>query len=118
MTASTPQPTGVWAWIWQRITAVLLVLLLGAHMVVLHFVPANLEIHFVGVAARFKSVLYLLIDSGLLVFGMYHGMNGVRNILFDFAFANKWRGAINAVMWIVIIAYSVWGAYALTFFLR
>jgi succinate dehydrogenase hydrophobic anchor subunit len=49
---------------------------------------------------------------------MYHGMNGARNILFDFAFANKWRGAINVVMWIVIIAYSVWGAYALTFFLK
>ncbi len=46
MTQSPSQPQGVWAWIWQRITAVLLVVFLGTHIFVLHYVPENLNIDF------------------------------------------------------------------------
>ncbi len=116
MTQTSAQPQGVWAWIWQRITAVLLVLLLGTHIFVLHYVPENMTINFLGVAARFKSVLYLIVDSGLLAFGLYHGLNGVRNILFDFIVDADKRRALNALMWIVLLGFLGWGMYALTFF--
>jgi hypothetical protein len=66
MTHITTKPQGVWAWILQRVTAVLLVVFLGTHLFVLHYIPDNMNINFLGVAARFKSVLYLVIDSGLL----------------------------------------------------
>ena len=55
MTQSPSQPQGVWAWIWQRITAVLLVVFLGTHIFVLHYVPENLNINFAGVALRFGA---------------------------------------------------------------
>ena len=108
----------VWAWILQRITAKLLFVLLGAHLVVLHFVPANLNINYLGVAARFQSVLYLIIDSGLLATGLYHGLNGVRNILFDYIVTDSTRRAINVVLTLVGLAFLLWGGYALTAFLK
>jgi succinate dehydrogenase / fumarate reductase membrane anchor subunit len=112
------KPQGVWAWILQRITAVLLIVLLGTHIAILHYVPGNLNINFVGVAARLKSVLYLIVDSGLLAIGLYHGINGVRNVLFDYVVKEGVRRALNIVMWIVGIAFTLWGAYALTAFVK
>ena len=112
------RPQGVWPWILQRITAKLLFVLLGAHLVVLHFVPANLNINYFGVAARFQSVLYLIIDSGLLATGLYHGLNGVRNVLFDYIVEDNTRRAINVVLILVGLAFLLWGGYALTAFLK
>ncbi len=118
MIPTTVQPQGVWAWIWQRITAVLLVVFLGTHMVVLHYVPENLNINFLGVTARFKSVLYLIVDSGLLATGLYHAFNGVRNILFDFVVDEGKRRAITLTLFLIGLAFLLWGAYALTFFIQ
>jgi succinate dehydrogenase / fumarate reductase membrane anchor subunit len=118
MTPITAKAQGVWAWIGQRITAVLLVVFLGTHIFVLHYVPENLNINFVGVAFRFKSLLYVIIDSGLLATGLYHGLNGVRNVLFDFVLNEGTRRLINWVLWLVGGALTLWGAYALTFFMK
>ncbi len=115
---ASPQPHGAWAWIWQRITAVLLVIFLGAHLFVLHYVPENLSINFLGVAARFKSVLYVIVDSGLLAVGLYHALNGIRNVLFDFVVAEGKRTAITWTLIVVGLAFLGWGAYALTAFMK
>jgi succinate dehydrogenase hydrophobic membrane anchor protein len=118
MTQISLKPQGVWAWILQRITAVLLFFFLGAHLFVLHYVPENLNINFLGVAARFKSVLYLVIDGGLLATALYHGLNGIRNVLFDFVISTGMRRAINAMLLTAGVAFFLWGAYALMFFLK
>ncbi len=115
---SSAKPQGVWAWIWQRITAVLLAVFLGTHIFVLHYIPANMTITFAGVAVRFQSVLYLVIDSALLAISLYHGLNGVRNVLFDFVIADGTRRLWNILFWIVGVVFLLWGAYALTFFLK
>lgn len=115
---SSAKPQGVWAWIWQRITAVLLAVFLGTHIFVLHYIPANMTINFVGVAFRFQSMLYLVIDSALLALSLYHGLNGVRNVLFDFVIADGTRRAFNIFFWIIGVAFLLWGAYALTFFVK
>ena len=118
MTRLAAKPQGVRAWILQRITAALLLVLLGTHIAIMHFVPANLNINFVGVAARMQSVMYLIVDSGLLAVGLYHALNGVRNVLFDYIVKQGPRRTINTVLWIVGIAFTLWGAYALTAFLK
>jgi succinate dehydrogenase / fumarate reductase, membrane anchor subunit len=118
MTQLSAKPQGVWAWILQRLTAVLLVFFLGAHLTVLHYVPENMNINFLGVAARFKGVLYIIIDSGLLAVAVYHALNGVRNVLFDFVVNDGKRRALSLVLVLVGIVYLIWGAYALTFFVK
>ncbi len=118
MTRTVPQPQGVWAWILQRLTAVILVLLLGTHLAVLHYIPDNLNINFAGVALRLRGALYFLVDSGLLAFGLFHGLNGVRNVLFDFIVAAGARRWLNALVLIVGVALTLWGAYALWVFVQ
>ncbi len=111
------KPEGVWAWILQRVTAVLLALFLGTHLFVLHYIPENLTINFIGVAARFKSVLYLIVDSGLLAIGLYHALNGLRAVLFDYIAGENARRSITYVLWVVGVAFLLWGAAALTKFM-
>ena len=118
MTQSIAKTQGVWPWILQRVTAALLLLLLGTHLAILHFVPANLNINFVGVVTRMQSVLYLIVDSGLLAVGLYHALNGVRNVLFDYVVKDRPRRMINVVMWVLGVAFTLWGAYALTAFVK
>ena len=118
MTQLAPKPQGVWAWILQRITAALLLVLLGAHIAIMHFIPANLSINFIGVAARMQSVLYLFVVGGLLAVGLYHALNGVLNVLFDCVVKQGPRRAINTVMWIMGIGFTLWGAYARTAFVK
>ncbi|MDP3046674.1 MAG: hypothetical protein Q8O07_04280 [Chloroflexota bacterium] len=122
----TTQPTpahdakaqGVWAWILQRLSAVLLFVLLGTHLGVLHYVDENLVINFAGVAARMKSVLYLIIDCGLLSVGLYHALNGLRAVIFDFGFGESGRRAITYTLLVVGVAFLLWGTYALAAFLK
>lgn len=118
MTQITARPQGVWAWILQRVTAVLLVVFLGTHLFVLHYIPDNMNINFLGVAARFKSVLYVIIDSGLLGVALYHGLNGIRNVLFDFVVDAGKRRTFDILFWLAGLAFLLWGAYALTPFLN
>jgi succinate dehydrogenase cytochrome b556 subunit len=119
MTQPTPaKAQGVWAWILQRLSAVLLFVLLGTHLAVLHYVDENLVITFAGVAARMKSVLYLIVDGGLLSVGLYHALNGLRAVIFDFGFGESVRRAITYMLLVVGVAFLLWGTYALAAFLQ
>ena len=108
--------SGSWAWILHRFTAALLILLLGAHFWVLHFVPANAIITFGGVSARLQQVLFWIIDYGLLVTGLYHGLNGLRNVALDYW--PRTNRSLAVVLLIAGLAAAVYGAGALGVFIR
>lgn len=112
------RPEGVWPWILQRATAVLLAFFLGSHLFVLHYIPSNLTINFAGVSARFASVFYVFIDSGLLAVCLFHALNGLRAILFDYVTGESARRSITYVLLVVGVAFLIWGGYALTAFTR
>jgi succinate dehydrogenase cytochrome b556 subunit len=114
----TASAQGVWAWILQRITAVLLAVFLGTHLAVLHYVDENLVINFAGVATRMKSALYLFVDGGLLIIGLYHALNGVRAVILDFVVGESARRSVTAVMWVLGVAFALLGLYALAAFLK
>jgi succinate dehydrogenase cytochrome b556 subunit len=122
MTQPTPaqgaKAEGVWAWILQRLSAVLLFLLLGTHLAVLHYVSENLTINFAGVAMRMKILLYLIVDGGLLSVGLYHALNGLRAVLFDFNFGESGRRAITYTLLVAGVAFLLWGMYGLAAFLQ
>lgn len=109
---------GIWAWILQRISAVLLLVFLGTHLLVLHYIPENLIITFAGVAARCKSTLYVAVDGGLLAIALYHGLNGLRGILFDYIAGESARRAITWALLVVGVAFLLWGAYTLAAFTK
>ncbi|MGE5672513.1 MAG: hypothetical protein ACM3XM_01325 [Mycobacterium leprae] len=106
----------LWTWIWHRITAVVLVLLLGTHFAVMHFVNPTAEITFATSQVRLQSLLYMIVDFGMLLFALFHGLNGLRNIVLDY-----WPKAGKAVAWVLtvfgIIAVG-YGSTALYAFLK
>ncbi|MEW8979759.1 MAG: succinate dehydrogenase hydrophobic membrane anchor subunit [Symbiobacterium sp.] len=105
----------LWAWITHRITAVVLVVLGAIHFGVMHFVDPTAVITFGDSQMRLQSALYLVVDAGLLVTGLYHGLNGVRNIILDY-----WPGAGRAAGWILTaigVVAAGYGSLALAAFL-
>lgn len=107
---------GLWAWVIQRLSAVLLILLLGTHFGIMHFVNPTVEITFMSSSLRLQGTLYFLVDSGLLFLGMFHGLNGIRNIILDYwPRSGKTAGVVLSL---IGIAYAVYASTALAAFVN
>jgi succinate dehydrogenase/fumarate reductase cytochrome b subunit len=102
---------GTIAWVLQRVTAYGLIVFLAVHMWFNHYAdlrngnPITFEI----VHRRFELLpaLYALNDLGLLTCTIFHGMNGVRNIAYDWFTNTALRRAVT-VMLIIISLIALW----------
>lgn len=80
---------GTLAWALQRVTAYGLIIFLSVHIWFNYF--ANIRtgnvLTFELVNRRFElyPVLYAINDVGLLTFSIFHGFNGVRNVVYDWS---------------------------------
>ena len=91
---STRMP--VWLWLLQRVSGLLILGLVIAHMVVNHFVDPAAAIDVAYVQANVRKVIFLLVDSSLLLLGLFHGLTGLRNVLYDFFAGTRARRLIAA----------------------
>ncbi len=117
METAARKSSGAWAWLLQRISAVLLLALLSIHIGVLHFIRPGGEISFHTVNIRLETLLYMVVDYGLLGIVLYHGLNGARNVLLDFTFGLRAEKAISLVLLLVGVVDFLYGAWALTPFI-
>jgi len=108
---------GVWAWLGQRVSGVVLVFLLGIHLWVLHFVDPGAGVVFQGVAIRLRSVFFIVVDLALLAFSLYHGLNGLRTVILDYSISEKAARKLTWVLTAVGVAAFVYGALGLMAFL-
>lgn len=111
-------PTGIWGWLLQRVSAVLLVVVLGVHLWILHFASEPAVLTVAGVSLRLKSLSYALVDCTLLAVALYHGLYGLRSVIFDYVTGDRSRRTISLIIWVVGVAAFLYGGYALTPFLR
>ncbi len=102
-----------WLWLLQRVTSVGLIVVLLFHMVVLHYVDPSEEITLLDTKARLQQVLFIVVDSFLLAFALFHGLNGVRNVAYDYFPKPRTRKVISSVLVMVGLATLVWGAFVL-----
>ncbi|HEY1013466.1 MAG TPA: hypothetical protein VGE07_12225 [Herpetosiphonaceae bacterium] len=119
----TPQPvrvslrSGTWPWVFQRITAYGLIVFLGVHMYFNHFarLDETTPITFQLVNQRFSlyPILYALNDSLLIICSLFHGMNGVRNVLYDLTTNRALRIIGSVILAIIAIGFSGYGAWVL-----
>jgi succinate dehydrogenase hydrophobic membrane anchor protein len=111
MFGRTPRTTGL-AWLLQRVSAVVLAAGLIAHFLVLHFLidrPVTLD----KVADRLKAPCWVAFDLLLLALVLYHGLNGISNILADYAPGPSARAWTRRVLWVLGIAAFAFGVVAL-----
>ena len=104
---------GLWPWLLQRVTAVLLIVFLGAHWGTLHFVLAGRSITFDRVSERLATPLFVFIDTALLVLVIYHGLNGLSIIVGDFAIGPRAKRAVDWALIAIGLGTFVYGLNAL-----
>jgi succinate dehydrogenase / fumarate reductase membrane anchor subunit len=88
---------GLWPWFFQRVTAVYLAVGMIAHFYVLHFSGAEAT-GFGAVTARFREPAWFCFDMSLLVTALYHGLNGLWNIMLDYGLDGTPRKVIGWCM--------------------
>ncbi len=107
-------------WTWHLAAGVVILLLLGLHMTIMHldeivrvFSPAAGEpIDWANVTARGKSVFFLVNYVVLLGAALFHGLYGLRNILFELNPATGVKKGLNALFFVAGLALFVFGGWA------
>jgi succinate dehydrogenase / fumarate reductase membrane anchor subunit len=91
----------VFLWLFQRMSAVLLVLLLGVHLWASNF------------ATNWAALLRAGVDISLLVVALFHGLNGIRTIVLDFGLGNQSRRFVSVSLWMLGFTAFLFGMYGL-----
>ncbi len=109
-------------WTWHLGAGVVILVLLGLHMVVMHldavvhfaaYNPAGgLPVDWANVAARAKSAFFAVTYVVLLGAALFHGLYGLRNIVFELNPARGLKTAISAILLIGGIGLFVLGTWA------
>ena len=88
-------------WLWQRITAAFLVIVLAFHFFLLHFVHHADEVTFAMSAGRMEQLSYYSLMILFLVTATFHGVNGVYNALVNQGTTGTRK---RVVKWVLIAA--------------
>jgi succinate dehydrogenase / fumarate reductase membrane anchor subunit len=109
--------SGLWPWLLQRVSALLLLFFIVAHLWIEHFMHLGAPITFHSVAVRLLHWTYAGIDYGLLVVVVYHGLNGLRSIILDAALTPRQVRAVTGGLWILGVVTVIFGINVLSPFL-
>ncbi len=100
-------------WLLQRISAVFLSVLLGIHFWVGHYADFGAPVTFAGVHMRLQNALFIILDSILLISVVFHGLNGIRNIILDYSALLSHNRSVSLILFIIGTATVIFGIYAL-----
>ena len=100
MNASRSTPTNVWLWLFQRVSAMLLVVILGVHLWLANFGQAS-------------SSLRAVLGVVLLGLALFHGLNGVRTVIFDFNIGAQGRKFTTMLLLLLGVVSLLFGMYGL-----
>jgi len=85
-------------WLWQRITAAFLIVVLAFHFFLLHFVHHADEVTFGMSAGRMQTWSYYSLMILFLVTATFHGVNGVYNALINVGLTGVKRRVVKVVL--------------------
>ena len=95
------EPRATSSWLWQVITGVGLVILLGLHIIANHFIAKGGLRDFADVVAYLRSPIFLVLEVLFLVFVATHAMLGVRAILMDFGLSDRAEKRLSQALTVV-----------------
>jgi succinate dehydrogenase / fumarate reductase membrane anchor subunit len=116
---ATTKVAGSWPWFLQRVTAVLLVVLLAVHIVIDHFWNmSTLDLKVSSIHVRLGQLIWIGVDWSMLAVVLFHGLNGTRTVMFDFDMFIKRKKWVDVGLWILGVAMLVWGMIILVPFIN
>lgn len=109
----TNMKTGMWAWIGHRLTGIILVVYIFMH---LSFITTaslgNGEKSFDDLMAITSQPLFVAMDFLLVFVVIYHGMNGLRVVLFDLGLGIRRQKLVFWVAMAIAAVMTVAGLWA------
>jgi succinate dehydrogenase / fumarate reductase membrane anchor subunit len=103
-------------WVWQAVTGIALLALLGLHFIAHHFVVEGGLRNFQQVQEYIGNPIILTLEVLFLVVVTPHALLGVRAILFDLQLSEATEKWIDRVLWVIGIAtvlYGFWLTWAI-----
>jgi succinate dehydrogenase/fumarate reductase cytochrome b subunit len=108
-------------WTWHMAAGVVLLFLLGLHMLIMHiggivhwFSPDGGEaISVKNSLSRDSSMAFTISYVFLLAVGLYHGLYGLRTILFELTFKPEAEKVVTGFLWILglgLLGLGTWAA--------
>lgn len=111
-TAARPRTgAGSWSWIWQAVTGVAIIFLVGLHMIAHHFVVEGGLRDFEQVRAYLRHPVILPLEVLFLIVVTAHALLGVRAILFDLGLSDSAERRISqtlTALGALTVGYGLW----------
>ena len=107
----TRERASSWSWILQAFTGIMLVVLLGLHMVVQHFVVTGGLRQYQQVVQYISNPFVFLLEIAFLIIVTWHALLGVRAVILDLGLKPASERRVTAVLSIVgviVVAYGIW----------
>ena len=101
------------AWKWMRYSGILLIPLAWGHVAIQDVIVGVHAIDIDYVAMRWANIGWQTYDILLLAFAFAHGMNGLRQVAFDFIHSDKARRRTSTAIFIFWLVVSIIGAFAI-----
>ena len=101
------------AWKWMRYSGILLIPLAWIHVAIQDVIVGVHAIDIDYVAMRWANIGWQTYDILLLAFAFAHGMNGLRQVAFDFIHTDKARRLTSIAIFVFWLVVSIIGAFAI-----
>lgn len=95
-------------WLLQRASGLVLVLLVAIHLGVQHTL----------FAVPLRRAVLIAVDWMLLAAALYHGLNGLRTVAYDYLHRAGAQRAVNWTLWLTGLALFLYGSWGLWAFIR
>ncbi len=93
--------TGMWGYVLHRITGLVLVCYLLMHIMVISSAMVGGKGAFDALLGLLQTPLFVVLDLGLIAAVVFHGLNGIRLVLFDLGYGVRSQ---KTLFWAVIAA--------------
>ena len=106
------------AWIFMRISGLLLIFLILGHLMVNLVLPERgvKSIDFAFVAGKWASPFWQVYDGIMLWLALIHGTNGMRTLVNDYSEREWVRKTLNVALWATAIVLIILGTLVITTF--
>ncbi|MBW2085823.1 MAG: succinate dehydrogenase, hydrophobic membrane anchor protein [Deltaproteobacteria bacterium] len=101
--------TGAFEWLFQRVSGVVLAMILATHFILLHFISDG-EYEYDVIMARLASPPWKVFYLCFLFFALYHAMNGAKILIDDYIHEPRWRTLLICLDWLLALVLFFYGA--------
>lgn len=113
MSTASKRRRNVLTWFFQRVSGVALIFLIFIHMWNLHYAHPDVQPSYSHLIERLRTIGYIALDFSLLALALFHGLNGVRNIVHDYTSNSRVIKRWRIGLMVTGIVFSFWGGAAL-----